>query len=88
MTTALQNDLIDAIAHSEFQPTNGGTPKTFEDTDWVWAEFIIQTAEDKGVFTSLVNAGLAQHNGHKGNDACVRLTEAGFEAFQQQVQTA
>ena len=81
MTTALQNQMIQAIALSEFQPINGQMPKAFSDLDFVWADCIIETAEDKGVFTSLVNAGLAKHCGNKGRDASVALTEKGYEVF-------
>jgi hypothetical protein len=78
--TTNQVNLINAIAFSEFQPVNGAKPEKFEDTDWVWADCIIETNADKGTFTSLVNAGLAQHTG-KGRDAGVRLTKAGFDVF-------
>ena len=79
--TINQANMINAIAFSEFQPLNGGEPEKFEDTDWIWAEFIIETSSDKGTFTSLVNAGLVEHNGHDDQDACVRLTERGFQVF-------
>jgi len=79
--TINQANMINAIAFSEYQPLNGDEPMKFEDTDWVWAEFIIESSADKGTFTSLVNAGLAEHNGHDGQDACVRLTEDGFKVF-------
>jgi hypothetical protein len=81
MTTELQTKMIRNIAENEFQPTNGAAPECFEDLGYVWADAVITNAEDKGVFTSLVNAGLADHNGDRGRDACVRLTEAGFAEY-------
>jgi hypothetical protein len=81
MTTELQNKMLSKIAECEFQPTNGSAPASFSELDWVWADVIIEDAEDKGVFTSLVNAGLAEHSGNRGRDAGVRLTEAGFNAY-------
>jgi hypothetical protein len=79
--TINQANMINAIAFSEYQPLNGDEPMKFDDTDWIWANCIIETSADKGTFTSLVNAGLAQHNGHNGDDACIRLTEDGFKVF-------
>lgn len=81
MTTPLQNKMLKNIALSEFQPLNGREPESFQDTDWVWAEMIIETQQDKGTFASLVNAGLAEHNGADDEEACIRLTEAGFNAY-------
>ena len=80
--TELQSKMIRAIAESEYTSVNGAVPECLEDIDWVWANTIIYDAEDKGVFTSLVNAGLVDHSGHKGEDASVTLTAAGFTAYQ------
>ncbi len=80
--TNLQDKMIRAIARNDFTEVNGATPKSLNDIGWVWANTVIYSAEDKGVFTSLVNAGLAAHNNYKGDDACVTLTEAGFLAYQ------
>ena len=79
--TNLQAAMLRKIARSEFTTVNGAEPAALEDVDWVWANVIVEDAEDKGVFTSLVNAGLAEHSGHKGRDAAVTLTEAGFAAY-------
>jgi hypothetical protein len=81
MTTKLQNQMLIKIAESEFQPTGGSVPGSFDDLDWVWADCIIEDAEDKGVFTSLQNAGLVKHSGHKGRDAAVCLTLDGFNEY-------
>jgi len=84
MATENQLNMLWAIARSEYQPLNGGVPESFEDTDWVWAEFIIRNAQDKGTFTSMLNEGWVQHNGIANRkEACVRLTEEGFEVYRQ-----
>jgi 6-phosphogluconolactonase/glucosamine-6-phosphate isomerase/deaminase len=81
MTTELQTKMIRAIARNQYQPTGGGEPASFDDLDWVWADSVIVTPSDKGTFTSLMNAGLVEHSGHGEEDECVRLTEAGFDAY-------
>lgn len=78
--TNLQIDMITKIARDLYTEVNGGEPKDLSDIGWVWATGIIEDAQDKGVFTSLVNAGLALHDGQK-RDACVTLTEAGFKQY-------
>lgn len=80
--TKNQAEMINSIAFSEYTLVNGAHPQHPDDINWVWAGCVIESAEDKGTFTSLVNAGLARHNGHSGKDACVTLTEDGFLAFQ------
>ena len=79
--TPKQAAMIRKIARNDFTPVNGSEPESLSDIDWVWADTVIEDAEDKGAFTSLVNAGLAEHNGHKGRDSCVTLTQAGFDAY-------
>ena len=79
--TKLQAAMIQAIALDECNPLNGGRPEIAADA-FTWASQIIRTPEDKGVFTSLQNAGLAWHNGCDGMDAVVKLTKKGFEVFQ------
>jgi len=81
MTTPLQQAMLIKIAESEYSPVNGGTPESANDAS-TWADIVIEKAKDKGVFSSLVNAGLAHHWGTK-RDACVGLTEAGFQAYLQ-----
>jgi len=80
--TINQANMINAIAFSEFTPVNGAHPANLDEIDWVWADVVIENQEDKGTFTSLVNAGLAQHNGQKGQDAMVTLTPKGFAVFE------
>jgi hypothetical protein len=45
-----------------------------------WQEMIIETAQDKGVFTSLLNSGLVWSNG-RGKEAACGLTDSGFAAY-------
>lgn len=81
MTTALQNAMLKNIARNDFTAVNGAEPANLDDIYWVWANCVIETKEDKGTFASLVNAGLAKHDGNKGRDACITLTQAGFDAY-------
>ena len=76
--TPLQNKMLAKIATSEHNEANGN-PTDVEQTT-TWACTMIETAEDKGVFTSLMNARLVEHLG-KGDDALVWLTDAGWDAW-------
>ena len=78
--TPLQAAMLKRIARSEFTAVNGGEPSTMDDVGWVWASEIIITAEDKGVFTSMLNAKLVEH-GDKRRSTTIRLTKNGFEAY-------
>lgn len=78
--TPLQQAMIRKIARNEFTPVNGAIPENAANTE-TWANVIIESAEDKGVFTSLKNAGLVWHSGENGRDAGVGLTEKGFQVF-------
>lgn len=81
MTTKLQAAMLTKIARSDYTQLNGGEPNTLADIDWVWANTIIEDAEDKGVFTSLLNEGLVKHSGGPKSDAGVTLTQAGFDLY-------
>ena len=78
--TILESKMIEKIAESEFTDINGDIPDSVDDIGWVWADIIIEDAEDKGVFTSLNKKGLVEHSG-KGRDAVVTLTQSGFEVY-------
>ena len=78
--TELQQKMIRAIALDEYTPINGAVPTRREDAE-TWQEMVIETPADKGVFTSLLVAGMVWSNG-RGKDAACGLTDAGFEAFQ------
>jgi hypothetical protein len=80
MTTKLQAAFLAIIARSEFTSVNGAEPSDLADIGLIWADCVIENNTDKGVFTSLLNAGLAEHSG-KGKQACVTLTQAGFDAY-------
>ena len=79
--TPLQAAMLRKIARNEMTQINGAEPLSLNDIDWVWADCVIETAADKGTFTSLANAGLTRHTGGPKRDAGVSLTEAGFEAY-------
>lgn len=77
--TELQAKMLRKIALDDYTPLNGAEPESHEDTS-TWAEMIIESPQDKGVFTSLMNAGLVWR-AEDGKDSTVGLTEAGFEAY-------
>ena len=79
MTTELQKQMLNRIARDEMTSINGMEPETADETN-TWADSIIETPTDKGVFTSLLNAGLVWHSGDKRDAGC-GLTEAGFDAY-------
>ena len=80
MTTQLQTKMIVAIAEDLHTPLNGDVPECKEDAH-TYAEMIIETAQDKGVFTSLLNAGMVWHVAD-GRDSICGLTDAGFAEYQ------
>jgi hypothetical protein len=77
--TPLQTKMLIRIAEDELAPGNGAEPSVKEDAT-TYADCVIEDAEDKGVFTSLLNAGMVWHTG-KGRDAGVGLTDSGFAAY-------
>ncbi len=79
MTTPLQKKMLIRIAEDDLTPVNGAPPTRREDAT-TWADCIIETPQDKGVITSMINVGLITHCG-KGRDATIDLTEAGFQAY-------
>jgi hypothetical protein len=81
MVTKLQANMIRKIAESEFNTKNGGIPNSLEQIGQIWADSIIEDAEDKGVFTSLLNAGLAYHYFSGSKNAAIELSETGFAAY-------
>jgi hypothetical protein len=79
--TFLQKQMLIKMARSEYTFLNGAEPNTAADTE-TWANVIIETTQDKGVFTSLLNASLVWHCG-SGTDAVVGLTAVGFTIYEQ-----
>lgn len=79
MTTKLQSEMIVAIAECLYTTVNGARPKTKEET-YTWRDQHVDNAQSKGVFTSLMNAGLA-FSEHEGSDGIIGLTDAGFAEY-------
>ena len=65
--TPLQAAMLKKIATDEMTCVNGAEPESIEQTE-TWDDGIIETAQDKGVFTSLLNARLVSRIG-KGRDS-------------------
>ena len=78
--TPLQAAMIKLIAENEMTVINGGKPSDLDDVGQVWVSCVIFSAEDKGVFTSLLNARLVEHGG-SGKEAWAGLTNDGFAAY-------
>ena len=91
--TELEYELLDRIAHDEFQPTNGATPESFDETSDVWA-FILETKQDGGVASSLIKKELLIFSEDKeklisdvgctDDSSTLALTEAGFSVWKSQ----
>jgi hypothetical protein len=85
--TPLQMEMLRKIARSDYTAVNGSEPESVEDVGEVWADDVINSAADKGVFTSLLNAGLVTHllaetrRSEVRNDNTVSLTQAGFLVY-------
>lgn len=80
--TPLQARMLVKIARNEMTEINGSEPRNSDEID-VWANCVIETAQDKGTFTSLLNAGLVWHNcpTRLQSDSGCGLTEKGFEVY-------
>lgn len=79
MTTAKQLQMLTAIAEDELSPLNGATPDCADDAT-TWTNMVVYDAEDKGVFTSCMNAGLVWHSG-LGRDSQCGLTDKGYAEY-------
>ena len=77
--TKLQTLMLKKIATSEFTHLNGAEPTCAADTQ-TWANAIIESNEDKGTFTSLMNIDLVKHDG-SDTEKTVELTEQGFRIY-------
>lgn len=79
--TALQANMLRRIALDECTPRNGAEPTCPHDTI-TWAANVIESAADKGVFSTLLTRGLVWHNKFRDPaDNVVGLTDAGFIAY-------
>ena len=74
--TILETKMIKDIAESDYNGRNGGKPQTRREA-YTWTSEVVRTAQDKGVFTSLLKKGLIAHNG----ESC-ELTTEGFNVYQ------
>ncbi len=83
MTTPLQAAMLTKIARSEFTSVNGAEPETSDEAA-TFTDCVIESAEDKGVFTSLLNSGLiwSTTDGNKRDHEC-GLTDSGFAAYKE-----
>lgn len=81
--TDLQVKMIKKIALDEYTPVNGSIPKVVEDAT-TWQEMIVESPQDKGVFTSLLNARMVWSSG-RGKDAVCGLTDKGLSEFQKAI---
>jgi hypothetical protein len=84
--TALQFNLMSKIIEDEYTEYNGNALKVIEDgthgASCTWAFQILETAQDKGTFTSLLNANLAWHE-DEGKESKVGLTESGLAVMKE-----
>ena len=82
--TALQSTLMTKLVESDYTQFNGNVERLLESNSphdsATWAQMIIETAQEKGVFTSLLKADLVWHVG-EGREALAGLTEKGFEVM-------
>ena len=83
MTTPLQAAMLTKIARHEMSELNGAEPDTWDDIKYgVWANCIIESAQDKGVIASLINAGLVEvQQDEDPHDNIVLFTADGFAAY-------
>jgi DNA-binding MarR family transcriptional regulator len=90
--------VLDMLARSFYQPTNGAVPARFEDTDAVWSQgFASQTQSVyagaltgrtiSAVCATLAKAGLveSQRDDNDRREDTIRLTQAGFVAWQRRI---
>ena len=82
----LQMAMLSNVVESEYTAWFGNAHGLIEEADSyssaVWTSVIVQNAQDKGVLTSLINAGLMWHE-HTGDDSLVGLTDAGFDVMRE-----
>jgi len=84
--TKLQFNLLSKIVEDDYTNFNGNAKALLESNDHnestTWASSILETAQDKGTFTSLLNANLVWHTSD-GRDSRVGLTKTGFEVVKE-----
>ncbi len=79
--TELQYKMLCKIIEDEYTPSNGNTIVALEEDDeaYTYAFQIIQTAQDRGTATSLMNAGLIGRHSTGTDDDLIWLTQEGIE---------
>ena len=84
--TELQLKLLSKIVEDDYTSFNGNAKALLESNDpnesTTWASSILETAQDKGTFTSLLNADLVWHTS-EGRESKVGLTKTGFEVVKE-----
>jgi len=84
--TELQFNLLTKIVESEYTAWNGNAKGLIKESipmdSAVWTSMIVESKQDKGTLTSLINADLVQHGG-EGRDSQVWLTDTGFLVMKQ-----
>lgn len=91
--TPLQFQLMDLVAHSEYNAGNGATPESASDVNvWFWADELassmgISEKAVGGVVTSLTEAGFVEVDivtaaqRRQGDESSIWFTDAGFAAW-------
>jgi hypothetical protein len=84
--TPLEALMLQKIARNEYTQLNGAEPETTDDT-CTYADVIMETPQDKGVFTSLLKKGLVLHWDYRtpqdrsARENLCRLSDIGFVAY-------
>ena len=79
--TKAQAAILRRIALGDFTTVNGTEPKALEEVGPVWTCTTLETAAEQRTFEAMEAAGLVVGNGAAGEDSCVSLTQAGFDAY-------
>ncbi len=80
-TTELEREVLRGIIDSDFHDAQDPIG------NWVWSWSCnpwMETEDAKkfsGVVTSLIKKGLAESDGGEGEDACLTITQAGWDAI-------
>jgi len=81
LAIAAQAAILRRIALGDFTTVNGTEPKALEEVGPVWTCTTLETAAEQRTFEAMEAAGLVVGNGAAGEDSCVSLTQAGFDAY-------
>lgn len=84
--TPLEALMLQKIARSEYTSSNGAEPEKPQDT-CTYADVTMETAQDKGVFVSLMNKGLVLHwdystpKDRSARENLCQLSDIGFAVY-------